>query len=423
MADSNEISVADSNANEILDALNDDTSACPPQKKLKVHGLTDNFLSRLSSKRIAPSEKIQGKTTPRGSLNKFSFKCSETSEVASAEIEDKSMKEVVRKTESCEDKSTKELLRKTESCITRKPSELNEFHSNDMAFEALDRKLDFSPSEENLEASIAEEDSIVVYDDFFPSNRVVGDVQCEVTCNLDKIKRAFSNRNGLKSLESQLERNFKAKISPTENAAAENELRKVLSKEMFSKMSILGQFNLGFIITRLKCDLFIIDQHATDEKYNFEKLQQTCILRHQPLISPLDLQLTPSNEAILLDNLTVFTANGFRFDVNEDAPFGHRVRLVSVPQSKNWTFGKEDIDELIFMLSDGASSMCRPSRVRAMFASRACRKSVMVGTALSGPHMRQLVDHMGQIDQPWNCPHGRPTVRHLVNLGMLSSDV
>lgn len=53
-----------------------------------------------------------------------------------------------------------------------------------------------------------------------------------------------------------------------------------------------------------------------------------------------------------------------------------RVRLVSLPTSKNWTFGPADIEELIFMLSDSPGVMCRPSRVRQMFASRACRKSV-----------------------------------------------
>lgn len=45
--------------------------------------------------------------------------------------------------------------------------------------------------------------------------------------------------------------------------------------------------------------------------------------------------------------------------------------------------------------------MCRPSRVRAMFASRACRKSVMIGTALGKTDMRRLIDHMGEIEQPW----------------------
>ena len=53
-----------------------------------------------------------------------------------------------------------------------------------------------------------------------------------------------------------------------------------------------------------------------------------------------------------------------------------RAKLISLPTSKNWTFGPQDIDELLFMLSDSPGVMCRPSRVRQMFASRACRKSV-----------------------------------------------
>lgn len=49
-------------------------------------------------------------------------------------------------------------------------------------------------------------------------------------------------------------------------------------------MEILGQFNLGFIVTRLGSDLFIIDQHATDEKYNFEMLQRNTVLQNQRLV-------------------------------------------------------------------------------------------------------------------------------------------
>lgn len=56
------------------------------------------------------------------------------------------------------------------------------------------------------------------------------------------------------------------------------------SKDMFKEMEVIGQFNLGFIVTKLKSDLFIIDQHATDEKYNFEMLQQHTVLNGQRLI-------------------------------------------------------------------------------------------------------------------------------------------
>ncbi|XP_049874725.1 mismatch repair endonuclease PMS2 [Pectinophora gossypiella] len=212
---------------------------------------------------------------------------------------------------------------------------------------------------------------------------------------------------------------FKGAINPVFNKKCEEELTKEISKDSFQKMTVIGQFNLGFIITRLDDDLFIIDQHATDEIYNFETLQKTTELTSQKLVIPQQLELTGVNEQILMDNLEVFKKNGFTFDINAEALPTKRVKLLTIPMSKNWIFGKEDIEELLFMLRESPSEYCRPSRVRAMFASRACRKSVMIGTALSKCDMKKLVDHMGEIDKPWNCPHGRPTIRHLVNLAMV----
>ncbi|OIT08962.1 dna mismatch repair protein pms1, partial [Nicotiana attenuata] len=71
-----------------------------------------------------------------------------------------------------------------------------------------------------------------------------------------------------------------------ENAmiAATSELERLFKKEDFTKMKVIGQFNLGFIIGRLDEDLFIVDQHAADEKYNFERLSQSTILNQQPLL-------------------------------------------------------------------------------------------------------------------------------------------
>uniref|UniRef100_A0A1A7X7L3 Mismatch repair endonuclease PMS2 n=1 Tax=Iconisemion striatum TaxID=60296 RepID=A0A1A7X7L3_9TELE len=217
-------------------------------------------------------------------------------------------------------------------------------------------------------------------------------------------------------------RRFRAKISPGENQSAEDELRKEIRKDMFKEMEIIGQFNLGFIIARLNSDIFIIDQHATDEKYNFEMLQQHTTLQGQKLIAPQKLHLTAVSENVLIENIEIFRKNGFEFLIDEEAQVMERIKLVSLPTSKNWTFGPADIEELIFMLSDSPGVMCRPSRVRQMFASRACRKSVMIGTALNVGEMKKLVVHMGEIEHPWNCPHGRPTMRHLANLGIISPD-
>ncbi|XP_021926704.1 mismatch repair endonuclease PMS2 isoform X2 [Zootermopsis nevadensis] len=244
-------------------------------------------------------------------------------------------------------------------------------------------------------------------------------VHMSVSIDHIKLKIEQHKKHNANKDKRQMSVRFHAEIDPTKNESAEIELRKEISQDMFAKMEILGQFNLGFIVTRLGPDLFIIDQHATDEKYNFEMLQLNTILQNQRLVIPQKLDLTSVNESILIENEEIFNKNGFDFIIDEKAEPTKRVQLTAIPVSKTWEFGKEDIDELIFMLQDSPHTMCRPSRIRSMFASRACRKSVMIGTALSRADMRRLIENMGQIEQPWNCPHGRPTMRHLINLDLI----
>jgi DNA mismatch repair protein PMS2 len=70
-----------------------------------------------------------------------------------------------------------------------------------------------------------------------------------------------------------------------DNEKATKALSRVISKPDFARMQVLGQFNLGFMITSLDDqDLYIVDQHASDEKYNFETLQQTTQIKGQRLL-------------------------------------------------------------------------------------------------------------------------------------------
>lgn len=226
------------------------------------------------------------------------------------------------------------------------------------------------------------------------------------------------------SEESSNKVKFRAsEITPSLNQQAEEELNRHLTQQNFTEMQIIGQFNLGFIITKLGSDLFLIDQHATDEKYNFEQLQKTTTLDSQKLVTPKLLELTTAAKSTLQEYEHIFTKNGFTF--NHLQTDGAPVYLTAVPISERMVFGKGDIEEMIFMLQEDASNAtsCRPSRIRDMFASRACRKSVMIGRALAKNDMRKLVDHMADIEQPWNCPHGRPTIRHLVNLDLIKDTV
>lgn len=180
-------------------------------------------------------------------------------------------------------------------------------------------------------------------------------------------------------------------------------------------------------------------------------------------LRPLPLDLTAADELLAIENVEVLRDNGFEISIDEDdgdrLPSRRRLKLVSQPISGNTNFdikgtvialGRHrlsfnciyslDFEELLHLLRDrpvGQKKMVRCSKTRSMFAMRACRKSIMIGTALNKAQMTsvgflqflilvrlnkltlpflQVVRHMGTMDLPWNCPHGRPTMRHLVNL-------
>ncbi|KAJ1675769.1 ATP-binding mismatch repair protein [Spiromyces aspiralis] len=221
-----------------------------------------------------------------------------------------------------------------------------------------------------------------------------------------------------------------ANISNMDQAAAAEVLDRNIHKCDFLRMQILGQFNLGFIIVRMSDtdDLYIIDQHASDEKYNFEMLQANAKISSQPLISALSLEMSVTDESIAIENMDLLAKNGFVLKVDETKPPGRRLLLRSQPFIDNILFTSSDLMELIGKLSyhdsychrqsqDGAKKeIPRCSRARHVFATRACRKSIMIGDALNTSQMTRVVRNLSTLDHPWNCPHGRPTMRHLYQL-------
>lgn len=227
-----------------------------------------------------------------------------------------------------------------------------------------------------------------------------------------------------------------------------------LTKDDFRNMIVIGQFNMGFILARSENgNLWILDQHASDEKYNFEKLCKETIIHEQRLIAPMPLELSPSEEACVLDHMDIFQKNGFRFQYDGEKPPRHRLSLTALPHSgardgrKAVQYGKDDVSALCAILGgDGdcddaaesggtgtdGSGMYGNNAVRryasgshgirstnadriiarlpksiAMFASRACRGSIMIGTALSENEMAKVVERLAEVEHPWNCPHGR----------------
>jgi DNA mismatch repair protein PMS2 len=209
-------------------------------------------------------------------------------------------------------------------------------------------------------------------------------------------------------IESRLKRRKKASISPVSSQfadgvdAKEDELLATFQKDYFNQLEVIGQFNNGFIIARFGAsDLFIIDQHASNEIYNFENLQKTTIIRPQKLLCPMVINFSPDEEMDVVTNLEIFEKNGFLIDFEEEAAPGKKVRLIGRPESKDVLFGEEDVRELLGLIREKGGVLVRPSRVRNMFASRACRMSVMIGDPLSQEKMKKIVKDLATLKAPW----------------------
>ena len=260
--------------------------------------------------------------------------------------------------------------------------------------------------------------------------------------SLSKIQSQMETlRESLRSQTKDISKTIDADDPGISQETAEDRLSLTVTKDDFAKMRIIGQFNLGFILatrsseddlddtgagptsSSSKDELFIIDQHASDEKINFERLQAETVVQNQRLVQPKTLDLTAVEEEIVLGNQATLEKNGFIVDIDDSGnePIGRRCRLVSLPLSREVVFGIRDLEELIVLLSEmpatGTKYVPRPSKVRKMFAMRACRSSIMIGKNLTQRQMEKVVRNMGTIDKPWNCPHGRPTMRHLMSLG------
>lgn len=165
---------------------------------------------------------------------------------------------------------------KEKVCVTEETKE--EKPKIDILLEAIEKEKEVK-SQMDVENNLV--NSLIVLDEETGNSNYTA---VTIDVSIEKIRQALKTTDLVENQSDTVVVKFRSKISTDSNANAEKELQKQISKDMFKQMSIIGQFNHGFIITKLNSDLFIIDQHATDEKYNFEQLQATTVLEHQVLV-------------------------------------------------------------------------------------------------------------------------------------------
>ena len=243
--------------------------------------------------------------------------------------------------------------------------------------------------------SIVEENQIAVKSVQIAKKDPVYNLEARISIDMSAIQRGFRHR--LKQMvQSKVKEIEDGQQAPDVHAEdAEEVLRRHIGKDDFSKMQIIGQFNLGFILARLQTsdtspvDLFIIDQHASDEKFRFEGYMRDMVIQSQPLVCDKKIECSAAQVLMIEENMEVCKRNGFDISIDDK----RQVWLRSLPILNCRTMGAEDFEELLNMLmaNPALKDRLRCSKVRSILASKACRSAWMIGDSLEMHHMRQVL--------------------------------
>ena len=201
---------------------------------------------------------------------------------------------------------------------------------------------------------------------------------------------------------------------------------KTIEKEDFKKMDVIGQFNKGFIITELNNSLFIIDQHAADEKVNYETLLNNLTITRQPTICPIKIEMfSIAEKNTIYAQKELYAELGFNIHKEQND-----IYITSFPSIYSYKFKYEDFVNIVrklqeknykimegeFKNNDLVKKLFLSDSVLKYIATKACRMSIMIGDSLDKVRMEKILADMAKILSPWNCPHGRPTMRLLNKL-------
>ena len=183
---------------------------------------------------------------------------------------------------------------------------------------------------------------------------------------------------------------------------------KLLDEKSRSRHKLIGQLFDTYWLIEFNQSLYIIDQHAAHEKVLYEKTMATLKTRQytcQMVNPPIILTLGSREQVMLQQNLRYFTDIGFEIE-----PFGGREFAVRGVPDNLFSIAKKDLlMEMIDGLSeDGMAG--NPDMIYEKVASMSCKAAVKGNHHMSAAEADRLIDQLLELDNPYACPHGRPTI-------------
>ena len=181
-----------------------------------------------------------------------------------------------------------------------------------------------------------------------------------------------------------------------------------LSKEAEKEYEIIGQLFDTYWLISYDNKLLIMDQHAAHEKVKYERLVKHFkekTIETQMLNPPVIISLTSKEQAVLEDYAEYFEGLGFTIE-----DFGsNEIAVRSVPVD---LYGQNEKDMFLALFDELCSDVPkgRQELVYEKLASMACKAAVKGNNRMSLEEAKELLAEMMELDNPYNCPHGRPTI-------------
>mgnify|MGYP000835155219 FL=1 len=178
-----------------------------------------------------------------------------------------------------------------------------------------------------------------------------------------------------------------------------------IKKEVLYKY--IGNIFNTYIIIQIEEKMYVIDQHAAHERLLFEEFKESYYSTDrniQMMLIPALVELTPKEKDIVMDNMSMFERAGFILDEFDEKT----IKISGVPNigyNIDYTgMFKDIIDEIL-----GVVKTEKEEKEHRFLATLACKAAVKGNMKLDVKEQTSLIDKMVKLENPFTCPHGRPT--------------
>ena len=227
------------------------------------------------------------------------------------------------------------------------------------------------------------------------------------------LQRIFEDPQRLNVWDQHVQQ-FHQKIVAAAQANSETvNVNTIFAPREFPDLRFVAQIHNSYLIAESDNGFYLVDQHAAQERVNYEKFRQEVgqvSQDQQQLLVPLILDYSNADAIVINEHLNILQSVGIKITAFGQNSFIVQSHPTWIPKGQEETTIREIID---YVLKDGKISIAQFREQTAITMS--CRLSIKAHDPLDTAQAQAVLEQLAQTQNPYNCPHGRPTLVHFTD--------